>query len=167
MARKILIACTWVGLPRTPRDTTVEPSATQMHGMYYDGDDYAYIDFKDNILLDNHFTVELWVRFTEIRVSQRYSFFQKVEYFGHDHPFFEFYFDVDGGFKVAMNDTEVLVLRDAYDGDIFVGNPDDDPYRDSDDGGWIFIGVSLSGVYYPTLLEDKDGASFWNKHPSW
>ena len=109
-----------------------------MHGLYFDGDDYMYVDFTDNTVLGKHFTVEMWIRPTERNVTQKFALFEKVEFFGVDTAFFEFYFHTDGSFRVANNYTDVLIIEDAYD-ERFVGDSDNDGDGDSDAGGWLFI----------------------------
>jgi len=153
----------YFGLPTPyPRVEEMEPSVSAMHGLYFDGDDRLSVSYNDPMRFGKHFTVEMWVRFTEPFVTQPYGLFEKVDWFGLDKPYMRVYFDTDGSFKISIKEEEILVIENAYDGNAFVGDFDQRDLGDSDQGGWLYVGVSYSGVYHPVHNEvDSD------HHPTW
>jgi len=110
----------------------------------FDGQDYlsfnvmnqASVGTSDILSFGDQFTVEMWIRFTELEVSQTYTFFEKLWTFGAELVVFQYYLTPENTFVVEVNKTVVLTMRDAYDGSVLTQ-------------GWTFLGVSLySGLYY-------------------
>lgn len=89
------------------------------------------------LTLSDQFTLEMWVRFSEVKISRSYNLVQKVQTYGKDTTMFRVYFTTEHSLNVDLNQTNVLSLKDAYDGPALVG-------------AWTYVGVSLAHLFDTT-----------------
>ncbi|CDW83830.1 UNKNOWN [Stylonychia lemnae] len=127
--------------PSDARTLDNEPHRSEVNGLYFDGNDYMSNQISANQLtLDKYFTIELWVRFTQSKITQNQYLFQKIKTSGVDTPFFQFYFAPNNSFIVDFNKSQALEVLNVYNTSSFPES-------------WVYIGVSFATLYYPVDKE--------------
>lgn len=106
------------------RNLDTDPHRTEANGLYFDGNDYAtqniqldaFSSTSDILTFNTQFSVDLWVRFSELEISRNYYLFQKIRTYGNDTVMFQIYFTTNNSLVVELNQTRAVEIVNAYNG---------------------------------------------------